>query len=222
MLVHLVGLQLETVPNVSTDWLSYNFWPFLDYFSTQQCHWSVKTQHHCLVHSKSAAHMSRSVALLFWGCFPTNFALIWSWPSGSSPQLHDSCHPGRVKDITWLIEETDYATPLSLRARSKITIHSHFWNFVSDFFLMWLVYSTGPKPEMIPKELIDRYRRGKTHPVSFLYQLSQVLQFQVEMKETVTTGSSVFAMYSFKYLNGLRKLKYRDITFYVFFSFSPM
>ncbi|KAL6474066.1 hypothetical protein MHYP_G00176270 [Metynnis hypsauchen] len=44
------------------------------------------------------------------------------------------------------------------------------------------------KPKNIPKELIDRYKRGETHAVSLLYQLSQVLQFQVEMKETVTTG----------------------------------
>ncbi|XP_062847003.1 adenosine deaminase domain-containing protein 1 isoform X2 [Trichomycterus rosablanca] len=47
---------------------------------------------------------------------------------------------------------------------------------------------TGSKPKNIPKELIDRYRREETHAVSFLYQLSQVLQFQLEMKETVTTG----------------------------------
>ncbi|XP_072529706.1 adenosine deaminase domain-containing protein 1 [Salminus brasiliensis] len=44
------------------------------------------------------------------------------------------------------------------------------------------------KPKNIPKGLIDRYKRGETHAVSLLYQLSQVLQFQVEMKETVTTG----------------------------------
>ncbi|XP_066524041.1 adenosine deaminase domain-containing protein 1 isoform X2 [Hoplias malabaricus] len=44
------------------------------------------------------------------------------------------------------------------------------------------------KPKNIPKELIDRYKRGETHAVSLLYQLSQVLQFQVDMKETVTTG----------------------------------
>ncbi|KAI4899921.1 hypothetical protein NFI96_019496 [Prochilodus magdalenae] len=44
------------------------------------------------------------------------------------------------------------------------------------------------KPKHFPKELIDRYKRGETHAVSMLYQLSQVLQFQVEMKETVTTG----------------------------------
>ncbi|KAF4081173.1 hypothetical protein AMELA_G00158350 [Ameiurus melas] len=55
----------------------------------------------------------------------------------------------------------------------------------------------SPKPEMIPKELIDRYRRGETHAVSFLYQLSQVLQFQVEMKETVTTGGVVGFYFAF-------------------------
>ncbi|KAJ8262516.1 hypothetical protein GJAV_G00167320 [Gymnothorax javanicus] len=41
----------------------------------------------------------------------------------------------------------------------------------------------------IPTELIKRYQRGETHAVSALYQLSQVLQFQLELKETVTTGN---------------------------------
>ncbi|XP_026865414.2 adenosine deaminase domain-containing protein 1 [Electrophorus electricus] len=44
------------------------------------------------------------------------------------------------------------------------------------------------KRKNIPKELIDRYQRGETHAVSLLYQLSQVLHFQVELKETITTG----------------------------------
>ncbi|NP_001277142.1 adenosine deaminase domain-containing protein 1 [Danio rerio] len=44
------------------------------------------------------------------------------------------------------------------------------------------------KPKILPRELIDRYKRGDTHPVSALYQLSQVLQFQLDLKETVTTA----------------------------------
>lgn len=44
------------------------------------------------------------------------------------------------------------------------------------------------KPKTLPREHIDRYKRGDTHPVSALYQLSQVLQFQLDMKETVTTS----------------------------------
>ncbi|XP_026774616.1 adenosine deaminase domain-containing protein 1 isoform X2 [Pangasianodon hypophthalmus] len=55
----------------------------------------------------------------------------------------------------------------------------------------------SPKLKKIPKELIDRYRRGETHAVSFLYQLSQVLQFQVEMKETVTTGGVIGFYFAF-------------------------
>ncbi|XP_052366771.1 adenosine deaminase domain-containing protein 1 isoform X2 [Oncorhynchus keta] len=47
----------------------------------------------------------------------------------------------------------------------------------------------GIRSKSIPQELIDRYKRGETHAVSALYQLSQVLQFQVELKETVTTGN---------------------------------
>ncbi|XP_047675146.1 adenosine deaminase domain-containing protein 1 isoform X9 [Tachysurus fulvidraco] len=55
----------------------------------------------------------------------------------------------------------------------------------------------GTNSNKIPKELIDRYRSGKTHAVSFLYQLSQVLQFQVEMKETVTTGGVIGFYFAF-------------------------
>ncbi|KAG9345562.1 hypothetical protein JZ751_008706 [Albula glossodonta] len=48
----------------------------------------------------------------------------------------------------------------------------------------------GGKPaKSLPKELIERYKRGETHAVSALYQLSQALQFQLELKETVTTGN---------------------------------
>ncbi|XP_041713443.1 adenosine deaminase domain-containing protein 1 [Coregonus clupeaformis] len=47
----------------------------------------------------------------------------------------------------------------------------------------------GIRSKSIPQELIDRYKRGETQAVSALYQLSQVLQFQVELKETVTTGN---------------------------------
>ncbi|ROL41098.1 Adenosine deaminase domain-containing protein 1 [Anabarilius grahami] len=44
------------------------------------------------------------------------------------------------------------------------------------------------KQKSPPRELIDRYKRGDTHPVSALYQLSQTLQFQLDLKETVTTA----------------------------------
>ncbi len=44
------------------------------------------------------------------------------------------------------------------------------------------------KPKTLSREHIDRYKRGDTHPVSALYQLSQVMQFQLDMKETITTG----------------------------------
>uniref|UniRef100_A0A8C7UEG4 Uncharacterized protein n=1 Tax=Oncorhynchus mykiss TaxID=8022 RepID=A0A8C7UEG4_ONCMY len=50
----------------------------------------------------------------------------------------------------------------------------------------------GIRPKSIPQELIDWYKRGETHAVSALYLLSQVLQFQVELKEMVTTGKFSF------------------------------
>ncbi|KAF5894131.1 adenosine deaminase domain-containing protein 1 isoform X1, partial [Clarias magur] len=54
-----------------------------------------------------------------------------------------------------------------------------------------------PKEKTIPKELIDRYKTGETHAVSFLYQLSQILQFQLEMKETVTSGGVMGFYFAF-------------------------
>lgn len=40
------------------------------------------------------------------------------------------------------------------------------------------------KPKCTPQILIDRYMQGDTHPVSLLHQLSQILQFQLQFKET--------------------------------------
>lgn len=40
------------------------------------------------------------------------------------------------------------------------------------------------KPKCTPQILIDRYMEGETHPVSLLHQLSQILQFQLDFKET--------------------------------------
>ncbi|XP_071772298.2 adenosine deaminase domain-containing protein 1 [Centroberyx gerrardi] len=45
------------------------------------------------------------------------------------------------------------------------------------------------KPKSVPTVLIGKYKRGETHAVSLLHQLAQVLQFHLEMKETVTTGN---------------------------------
>ncbi|XP_063047163.1 adenosine deaminase domain-containing protein 1 [Engraulis encrasicolus] len=45
------------------------------------------------------------------------------------------------------------------------------------------------RPKVGATELIARYRRGQTNPVSLLHQLSQTLGFTLDMKETVTTGN---------------------------------
>lgn len=45
------------------------------------------------------------------------------------------------------------------------------------------------KPKVGLDELVARYKRGHTNPVSALHQLSQVLGFQLDLKETVTTGN---------------------------------
>nr|XP_015199388.1 PREDICTED: adenosine deaminase domain-containing protein 1 isoform X2 [Lepisosteus oculatus] len=49
--------------------------------------------------------------------------------------------------------------------------------------------SLPAQPTDLPMGIVEKYRRGETHAVSALYQLSQVLKFQLVMKETVTPVS---------------------------------
>ncbi|KAF3694203.1 Adenosine deaminase domain-containing protein 1 Testis nuclear RNA-binding protein [Channa argus] len=51
------------------------------------------------------------------------------------------------------------------------------------------VKSYAAKPKVSPKTLVDRYMQGDLHAVSLLHQLAQILQFHLEIKETVTTGN---------------------------------
>ncbi|KAG7237956.1 hypothetical protein INR49_031472 [Caranx melampygus] len=44
------------------------------------------------------------------------------------------------------------------------------------------------KTKVSIKTLVDKYMRGETHAVSLLHQLAQVMQFRLELKETVATG----------------------------------
>ncbi|CAK6965337.1 adenosine deaminase domain-containing protein 1 [Scomber scombrus] len=53
------------------------------------------------------------------------------------------------------------------------------------------------KPKISTKTLVDRYKRGETNAVSLLHQLAQVLQFHLEMKETVTTGNILGLYFAF-------------------------
>ncbi|XP_068561389.1 adenosine deaminase domain-containing protein 1 [Cebidichthys violaceus] len=45
------------------------------------------------------------------------------------------------------------------------------------------------KPPVSPQTLIDKYAQGETNAVSLLHQLATVLQFHLEIKETVTLGN---------------------------------
>ncbi|XP_029297565.1 LOW QUALITY PROTEIN: adenosine deaminase domain-containing protein 1 [Cottoperca gobio] len=45
------------------------------------------------------------------------------------------------------------------------------------------------KPTASPKMLIDKYKQGETNAVTLLHQLAQILQFHLEIKETVTIGN---------------------------------
>ncbi|KAK5896652.1 hypothetical protein CesoFtcFv8_009791 [Champsocephalus esox] len=51
-------------------------------------------------------------------------------------------------------------------------------------------YKNGyAKPTASPKTLIEIYKKGETNAISLIHQLAQVLQFHLEMKETVTPGN---------------------------------
>uniref|UniRef100_A0A8C7WUC3 Adenosine deaminase domain containing 1 (testis-specific) n=1 Tax=Oryzias sinensis TaxID=183150 RepID=A0A8C7WUC3_9TELE len=44
------------------------------------------------------------------------------------------------------------------------------------------------KAKVSPQKLIDRYKKGQSDAVSLLHQLAQVLQFHLEIKETIASG----------------------------------
>ncbi|XP_037636818.1 adenosine deaminase domain-containing protein 1 [Sebastes umbrosus] len=48
-----------------------------------------------------------------------------------------------------------------------------------------------------PKVLIDKYTQGETDAVSLLHQLAQILQFHLEIKETMTTGNITGLYFAF-------------------------
>ncbi|KAM9357356.1 adenosine deaminase domain-containing protein 1 [Symphorus nematophorus] len=54
------------------------------------------------------------------------------------------------------------------------------------------------KPKVSPKTLIDRYKQGETNGISLLHQLAQILQFHLEIKETVATGSAPGLCFAFR------------------------
>ncbi|XP_029107572.1 adenosine deaminase domain-containing protein 1 [Scleropages formosus] len=69
-------------------------------------------------------------------------------------------------------------------------------------------------PKVTLAELIERYNRGETHAVTALYQLCQVQQFQVQLRETVTTGNVRGFLFAFcavidgvEYKTGMGKTK---------------
>uniref|UniRef100_A0A3Q1FWL1 Adenosine deaminase domain containing 1 (testis-specific) n=1 Tax=Acanthochromis polyacanthus TaxID=80966 RepID=A0A3Q1FWL1_9TELE len=59
------------------------------------------------------------------------------------------------------------------------------------FFACPYFTNKGPacRSKIPPDILIAKYRNGETNAVSLLHQLAHVLQFQLEFKETVTTGN---------------------------------
>ncbi|XP_071314295.1 adenosine deaminase domain-containing protein 1 isoform X1 [Trachinotus anak] len=73
------------------------------------------------------------------------------------------------------------STPSTLNEPSKDVFHQQGKNTVKP--------APAVKPKVPTKTLIDKYMRGETHAVSLLHQLARIMQFHLEMKETVTTGN---------------------------------
>uniref|UniRef100_A0A672S2D1 Adenosine deaminase domain-containing protein 1 n=1 Tax=Sinocyclocheilus grahami TaxID=75366 RepID=A0A672S2D1_SINGR len=78
-----------------------------------------------------------------------------------------------------------------LSSFTKIITHG-LHHVISILSTATFVSFADSKPKSFPRELIDKYKQGDTHSLSALYQFSQVLQFQLDMKETVTTGITGF------------------------------
>ncbi|XP_007906466.2 adenosine deaminase domain-containing protein 1 [Callorhinchus milii] len=54
--------------------------------------------------------------------------------------------------------------------------------------------NTSLPPKKVPREFIDKCRRGEINPVSALHQFAQMLRMQLILKETIATGN-VFGQY---------------------------
>uniref|UniRef100_A0A8P4GI21 Adenosine deaminase domain containing 1 (testis-specific) n=1 Tax=Dicentrarchus labrax TaxID=13489 RepID=A0A8P4GI21_DICLA len=59
------------------------------------------------------------------------------------------------------------------------------------------VAGPGGRSNVSPETLIARYRQGELNAVSLLHNLAQVLQFHLELKETVTTGNIAGLYFAF-------------------------
>ncbi|XP_054846424.1 adenosine deaminase domain-containing protein 1 [Eublepharis macularius] len=56
---------------------------------------------------------------------------------------------------------------------------------------------TSLPPKKIPKEFIVKYKRGEINPVSALHQFAQLQRVQLELKETVATGTLLGTYFAF-------------------------
>uniref|UniRef100_A0A8D3A609 Adenosine deaminase domain-containing protein 1 n=1 Tax=Scophthalmus maximus TaxID=52904 RepID=A0A8D3A609_SCOMX len=84
--------------------------------------------------------------------------------------------------------------PGFLSLAGNLTFRFFFFHYSSNGELYM---PPAGKPKMSPKWVIDKYKRGETHAVSLLHQLAQILQFHLEMKETVTTGNVTRLYFAF-------------------------
>lgn len=67
-------------------------------------------------------------------------------------------------------------------------------------FLSKMILPPSPsslEPKKVPKEFIMKYKRGAINPVSALHQFVQMQRMELELKETVTTGSVFGAYFAF-------------------------
>nr|XP_014353901.1 PREDICTED: adenosine deaminase domain-containing protein 1 isoform X2 [Latimeria chalumnae] len=57
--------------------------------------------------------------------------------------------------------------------------------------------ATALAPKKVPKEFINKYKRGEINPVSALYQFTQMQRMSLDIKETVTTGNVLGPYFAF-------------------------
>ncbi|KAM9795524.1 adenosine deaminase domain-containing protein 1 [Neosynchiropus ocellatus] len=102
--------------------------------------------------------------------------------------------------------------PPSLPSAPRIPPKSAFSLPLKSKVSAGLAYASQPKVN--PKILIERYKQGETHAVSLLHELARTLDFQLEMRETVTTGNVTRLYFAFcvvidgvKYKTGMGKTK---------------
>ncbi|KAJ1216877.1 hypothetical protein NDU88_004475, partial [Pleurodeles waltl] len=130
-----------------------------------------------------------------------NMASNGDWPQSSRvpsfAQMLKKNLPAQSSETT-----TAFTAPTPLMSTSAVSNDgasklTQVTGFCPEPFLSQVVVppsAASLPPKRIPKELIMKYRRGETNPISALHQVAQMQRLELQLKETVTTGN-VFGTY---------------------------